>query len=606
VKTPNLKLSHKALILIAVPLTFQVIFVSILGWLTLESEGEAQSEIKSKTILDCADRVAGLAEDAGFTLLRYTKDKKNQRHHVAYLKIIDQVKTEMDKLDGLTAHDPGAHDLVAKAESLLDDEIKIGSYVIASLNSDVHVEQPANSPQKIELYEISRQLLATVHELAERGQKESELTSQHHFRGIVLPILAVGVLLNICLAIALALYFNAGTTRRLKVMMDNSFKFAAGELGIPLSGHDELAHLDNGFRQMAAALSEAARKERAIIENAVDVICSIDEKLCFMSVSASAADVFGLTDEQIRGTKLAALFAREDFSQVVTAFNKVKSNPTEPYFENTIKRRDGSRADIRWSVQWSPHERSYYCIASDITARRELERMRHEFVSMMSHDLRTPLTSVQASLTLLSEGVWGDLSEPANKSVLSAERNINYIVSLINSLIDVERLESGLISVKLSTIDLAEVVEIAIDTVGNIAHNTGIKIANEVGHLNLPGDSSRLLQVVINILSNALKFSPKGSTITLRTVIVEGYVELQIEDQGRGIPAEQCDNVFDRFKQVYKSDSEVQMGSGLGLAICKSIVEGHGGTIGVRSDLGKGSTFWIRLPMESKSAVMNA
>jgi signal transduction histidine kinase len=264
--------------------------------------------------------------------------------------------------------------------------------------------------------------------------------------------------------------------------------------------------------------------------------------------------------------------------------------------ETQIRRPENRLVDVRWSVYWSEPERSYFCVARDITAERQVERLKQEFISMISHDLRTPLMSVQASLFLLSAGAKDALSEGMAKNLTQAERNVNYIINLINSLIDVERISSDKLDLNCSNTDLSEIIDTAAQAVKAIAEMRNIKVQCLFTDAEVYVDSGRMIQVMINLLSNALKFSQDGSSIQVVAHELSDEVEVQVIDTGRGIPASHLKSIFGRFEQVEASDSTQKGGSGLGLAICKAIVEAHGGTIGVESEPEKGSRFWFRLP----------
>ncbi len=227
----------------------------------------------------------------------------------------------------------------------------------------------------------------------------------------------------------------------------------------------------------------------------------------------------------------------------------------------------------------------------------EAAQYKQEMMSVVSHDLRTPLTSIQGVLTILSAGVLGELPPKAEKNIKTAEKNCRQLVNLINDLLDFEKLESGRLEFSMKPFVVQELFEQVESMVSIAAEQKGIKLKVEETELIVNGDFARLSQVLINLITNAVKFSPEGSTITLSAKQMESIAEIRVTDQGRGIPAAYIDKIFDRYGQVKKEDSERGRGTGLGLAICKAFVEGHGGKIGVDSEEGKGSSFWIRLPI---------
>jgi CheY-like chemotaxis protein len=222
--------------------------------------------------------------------------------------------------------------------------------------------------------------------------------------------------------------------------------------------------------------------------------------------------------------------------------------------------------------------------------------MKKDFVANVSHELRTPLTSIRGSLTLLSSGVLGELPDEARDVVAIAERNTLRLITLINDILDLERLESGHLEIQIAATSLRVVSERSLDSVKAFADEQGVLLASSVPEVSVLGDGDRLVQVLVNLLSNAVKFSVRGSSVEVTADVRDGAVEVCVTDHGRGIPPEALGWLFQRFHQVESSDSRKKGGTGLGLAICKVIIEQHEGEIGVRSDLGKGSAFWFRVP----------
>jgi len=230
-----------------------------------------------------------------------------------------------------------------------------------------------------------------------------------------------------------------------------------------------------------------------------------------------------------------------------------------------------------------------------------VDRLKSEFVSTVSHELRTPLTSIRGSLGLLAAGVLGDLPQQARDIVLLAERNSVRLTALINDILDFERLDSGRVAMEIAEVALQPLFEQSLESVRPVADEQRIALVSLPTALRLRADADRIVQVLVNLLSNALKFSPADSEVLLWAEAEgEGRVRIFVRDQGPGIPDAFRQRIFERFAQVETSDKRGKGGTGLGLAICKAIVEHHGGRIGVDSEPGTpgtGSTFWFDLPV---------
>lgn len=245
-----------------------------------------------------------------------------------------------------------------------------------------------------------------------------------------------------------------------------------------------------------------------------------------------------------------------------------------------------------------------------LTQRSELDTLKDEFISTVSHELRTPLTSIRGALGLLSSGVIGDVDAKARNLLRIAVTNTDRLIRLINDILDLERMESGRALLQIRRCSLRELAQQAIETMGAMADSAAVhlelapfpaSLGNSPEDLFFDGDSDRILQVLTNLLSNAIKFSPSASTVRVYTEATSDSILFKISDEGRGIPTDKLDTIFDRFQQVEPSDARQKGGTGLGLAICRSIVQQHSGSIWAQRNLGPGTTLYVMLPRTSRS-----
>lgn len=242
----------------------------------------------------------------------------------------------------------------------------------------------------------------------------------------------------------------------------------------------------------------------------------------------------------------------------------------------------------------------------DIRDRLKVERMKDEFISVVSHELRTPLTSIRGALGILETGVFDQRPEQAQHMLKIAINNSDRLVRLVDDILSLERLVSGKVTLVMEPCQVAELMQQAIDSVQALADQAGIVLSMQPLETELRAAPDAIIQTLTNLLSNAIKFSMPGGTVWL--VAEPQWIEpagsdplaeilFTVKDQGRGIPSDKLEIIFEQFQQVDVSDSRRKGGTGLGLAICKKIVQQHGGRIWVESQLGKGSQFYFALPV---------
>ncbi len=229
---------------------------------------------------------------------------------------------------------------------------------------------------------------------------------------------------------------------------------------------------------------------------------------------------------------------------------------------------------------------------------RESERVKDEFISVVGHELRTPLTSIRGSLGLLQAGMLGELPREAGEMVDLAVTNTDRLVRLINDVLDIERMDAGRMELDLVPVKASELVRQAAQIVQVTATQAKVTLELDVEEgLMVSVDADRVIQVLVNLLGNAVKFSDRWSVVAVSARSDSGQALFAIHDTGRGIPPELQETIFERFRQVDASDARDKGGSGLGLAIARGIVEHHGGRIWVASKPGEGSTFSFTLPL---------
>lgn len=232
----------------------------------------------------------------------------------------------------------------------------------------------------------------------------------------------------------------------------------------------------------------------------------------------------------------------------------------------------------------------------DITARKEVERTKDEFTSMVGHELRTPMTAIRGSLGLLQSGLLGELSDEAQDMVAIAVQSTDRLVRLINDFLEIERMRSGKVIVVKQRCDAGELIREALEGANDLAVASGVTLHGDAPTLPLVADPDRVIQVLGHLLSNAIKFSPEGASVEVTASPHADGACFEVRDHGRGIPQAQIEAIFERFRQVERTDSSVKGGTGMGLALSKAIIEQHGGRIWAESTPGRGATLRFTLP----------
>ncbi|MGQ2979559.1 MAG: PAS domain S-box protein [Polaromonas sp.] len=368
------------------------------------------------------------------------------------------------------------------------------------------------------------------------------------------------------------------------------------------------------MRQVQEALRASESQLRDITDTVPAFIAYVDAGQVFRFHNRAYAEGLGLPRDRINGRTMREVLGEEGYALARPWVEEVLSG-YPVVFERHRQTPQGDMRDYivnyfpRYSDDVDGRVIGFYSLANDVTEFKRIDRMKTEFVSTVSHELRTPLTSIRGSLGLISGGVAGALPDAAKNLIAIASNNCERLIRLINDILDIEKIESGKIGLNVQPIDMGPLLAqvLAANSHYSTAHQVPLALEMPDGTLLVRGDSDRLVQVITNLLSNAMKFSPPGMPVEV--VLLRGAaarVRVEVRDRGPGIPEEFRKRIFQKFSQADASDTRAKGGTGLGLNISRAIVERLGGSIGFSTEAGAGTTFFFELPEWKEPAMAPA
>ena len=434
-----------------------------------------------------------------------------------------------------------------------------------------------------------------------------------------------GLLVTVLLFVWVVGYFLRTAVLPIRRVALATQEVARGAFGVevPEKGAGEVGQLATAFNEMSRSLSGHQRELadqnvdlerlanvlRAVLDSTVDGILLSDAEgnvqLANRPVITLTRD-FGMTFEGSVVDRLLSVEARMvDPDKYRGAMERLRENPTEATFdefEDRVTGRvfQGFTAPVRddrggflgrvWTLR-------------EVTQQRELDRLKDDFVATVSHELRTPLTSMMGFLEMIREGEAGELTDDQQRFLAIVYRSSERLQRLVGDLLFVARLDASGLQLQFEHVDLAEIVSEAAESSGALARARELDLRLELAPLpSITGDRERLSQLIGNLISNAIKFTPAGGRITVRTFVHDRRAVVEVEDNGIGIPAGEHERLFQRFFRSSTATEQAIPGTGLGLVISRAIAEAHEGTIDVRSDTGAGACFRVELPLDPDEA----
>jgi signal transduction histidine kinase len=601
----EMKLTQQAILTLALPLAFElVLFVTLIG-LVAGLQADVKRGTTARVMMTTADALLSrmYSQSAAVFLMEvtsadftYERFRRNRQEATECLKTLhdvcgndpgsmkdyNEVKEAVDRTQGEL--DAAQHDLMLGAPFYRDYRSRVTA--LKSSYSDLasrldRVAQPYRSYDREFLNSYDRRVR------------------------LIMLTLVGGAIASILLAGSLGLMFYRSMKRQLNSVLENIYNYGL-DFNTPEKtlAKDEIASIDTVFLSMARAivdkneqLKSAEARVRAAMEGLSLGVLVLE---CNWNIKYSNATTTRLlrAGEHLTHLSLTDVICNLQGERLQT--DTLESAVGKPV-EVAVKTLEGLiPLEMIINDFVDPDGPCYIVSLQDISERHEVEALRRKFVAMVSHEIRTPLTAIRLMLDLVFSGVYGKLDESGQAQVSNGRQNCQRLIALVNDLIDAEKIRRG------NSLDILPepcvvkgIIAESIGAVSPLAHNRQITLLSDAGaDVQLVVDRGRLIQALINFLSNAIKFSPIGGVVSIATTCNEQWCEISVTDQGRGVPSEKHDQIFDSFVQVLPAaDAQNERGAGIGLAICKSVARAHNGDIGVRSNPGQGSTFWIRIPL---------
>lgn len=357
--------------------------------------------------------------------------------------------------------------------------------------------------------------------------------------------------------------------------------------------------LEKELDELETSVQELLQRERAIADYSKTVIICMDKSMNIEAISMSSFAQWGYHQHELLGQSLECIMFQEDFGNFANAISS--STPSLEQYSR-IRKADNSIMDGHWFVEWSSKLKKYFASCDDITDRMNLERARTDYISQLTHDMRSPLGGVSMNLEMITEMYQG-LPAKLLSSISLSKRSLARVLQLITDILDAEKLRHSQRTLTMQAVDLIQISQSALDEIQNTAAEKNIKLSLQAksNRIIVRADPALLMRVLANLISNALSFSPEKAELRVELSQNSDSAIIKIIDQGPGIHKDYHKAIFERFGAQKVSGSYDRQSTGIGLSICRDIVTAHGGLIGVESTPGEGSTFWFTLSLERRS-----
>ncbi|WP_020059684.1 cell wall metabolism sensor histidine kinase WalK [Bacillus sp. 123MFChir2] len=491
--------------------------------------------------------------------------------------------------------------------------------IVGKKTTDLLVKRALVQKNPVEKMEIDRntgnrvQVVATPIQVTQLNNKKpcviyivASMEDVYKQMKLINQIFATGTVIALLVTAVLGILLAQTITRPISDMRKQAIEMAKGNYSrkVKVHGHDEIGQLALAFNNLSKKLQQARssteserRKLSSVLSHMTDGVIATDRKGDIILLNDPAEKMLNVSRETALDQSILEILGIQEEYTLDNLYEEPDSvildfsTRDEPYILRasfSIIQKDNGKVN------------GFIAVLYDVTEQERIEGERREFVANVSHELRTPLTTMRSYLEALGEGAWQD-PNIAPQFLQVTQEETERMIRLVNALLQLSKLDSTEYRLMKEWVDFTQFFSNIIDRFEmSKEQNVSFKRSFSKRTRFIEIDEDKVTQVLYNIISNALKYSPEGGTITYRLREREDMLEISISDQGMGIPKENVDKIFERFYRVDKARSRKLGGTGLGLAIAKEMIQAHGGSIWAKSEEGKGTTIYFTLPMEKE------
>lgn len=432
------------------------------------------------------------------------------------------------------------------------------------------------------------------HEVSKKAELRANSESNWKILNTAVAIMSI---LSVAVAALLAGLYVRDILIPLRHLNANCIKISKQEELLPsLDNNDEFSKIDEQLHRIISATKLQQAKEKSMVENTNDFIFSVGKNGNVLRSNGMSETFLKVAPREIVGKNILDFIFTEDRALAEKSLSQTLESEEGKTFELRIVCKDEA-VETRWSCLYNRQAEELFAVVHDIEEEKKIERLKQDFVDMVSHDLRSPLTSMLFSLDMVAEKSFSGLSPEGMNELNNAQRNLTKLLGFVNDLLDFQKLQHGRMQLDCEIMDIGGMVSETVEMLRPMLDAKGLSVNVTGEEAEFSADSKKLGQVLMNLVSNAIRHSPRDGQISIDWNCSENQLTVSVTDEGPGVPLQFQEKIFEAFEQAPESTKKGE-GTGLGLAICKLICQAHNGSIWVDSTDGRGSKFSFKIPSQ--------